>query len=333
MAQRLAVLTPGDLDRVLFVDSGSVAVEAALKIAAQYWHNRGEARARFVAFRNGYHGDTMGCMSLCDPALGMYAPFADFMPRQFTADLPTDEATTQAFGSLLRREKHQIAAVVIEPLVQGVGGMKFHDVATLQRIADITAHYNVLLIADEIFTGFGRTGSMFACEQAGVVPDLLCLGKALSACTVTLAAVVARPHVFAAFWSDDPAKALMHGPTYMANPLACAAANASLDLFESEPRLAEAQAMEDVLLAGLAPCRAAPQVVDVRAKGAIGVVQFDHPLDHRTVRARFVEQGVWVRSWGDHIYLTPPLNIAADDLAQLMRAVCAVVLDLAASHP
>ena len=326
LARRLAGLAGGDLERVFFVDSGSVAVETALKMAAQYWRNRGEPqRVRFVGFRKGYHGDTMGCLSVSDPALGMYPVAEGYRPHQHIADLPVDEATTEAFDSLLKHDHNQIAAVIIEPLVQGVGGMAFHDAATLRRVADICARHHVLLIADEIFTGFGRTGTLFACEHAGVVPDMLCLGKALSACTVTLAAVVARRHVFNAFWSDDPAMAFMHGPTYMANPLACAAANASLDLFESEPRVAEAQKMEAILREGLAPCRDVAGVVDVRAMGAIGVVQFDHALDHRTVRQRFIDMGVWIRSWGDHIYLTPALNIAADDLAALMQAVRRVV--------
>ena len=322
LAKRIAEITPGDLNRVFFVDSGSVAVETAMKIAVQYWRNRGEiGYTKFLSFRNGYHGDTMGCMSLCDPAMGMTAPFGDYVPQQFITDLPTDDATTAQFINNITDNKTHLAAVVIEPLAQGVGGMKFHDAATLRRVADICAEHKILLIADEIFTGFGRTGTMFACDQAGIVPDMMCLGKALSACTVTLAAVVARTHVFDAFWSDDPAKALMHGPTYMANPLACAAANASLDLFEAEPRIAQVRTMEKILLQGLSPCRVMPNVIDVRARGAIGVVQFDHALDHRATRQKFIDHGVWVRSWGDHIYLTPALNIDADDLEKLITAV------------
>ncbi len=326
LAKRLAAVTPGDLNHVLFVDSGSVAIEAAMKMAVQYWLNQGEEkRLKFISFRNGYHGDTMGCMSLCDPELEMYERFGDYMPRQIIADLPVDDKSTAKFTDILYREQGGIAAVVIEPLVQGVGGMKFHHVVALRRVADLCAKHKVLLIADEIFTGFGRTGSMFACDQAGVVPDIMCLGKALSACTVTLAAVVARQHVFDAFWSDDPKKALMHGPTYMANPLACAAANASLDVFESEPRLEQAQRMENILREGLASCRSQGDVLDVRSKGAIGVVQINGKLDHRKLRAEFIEQGVWVRSWGDHIYLTPALNIDQEDLERLINAVCEIV--------
>ncbi len=329
LAKRLAALTPGDLDHVFFIDSGSVAIEVAMKMAVQYWLNQNEhGKVKFLSFRNGYHGDTMGCMTLCDPALKIYTQFDDYMPQQYLADLPIDDASTEKLAALLKRESKNIAAVVIEPLVQGVGGMRFHDAASLQRIANLCTEHNILLIADEIFTGFGRTGTMFACEQANIVPDIMCIGKALSACTVTLAATIARKHVFDAFLSDDPAKALMHGPTYMANPLACAAANASLDLFEQEPRLDQARALETSLLEGLAPCHSMKHVVNVRAKGAIGVVQLSDKIDHRTLRKKFIDKGVWIRSWGDHIYLTPALNIKSDDLQYLMSTIRTVVSEL-----
>ena len=322
LAKRLAALAPGDLERVFFTDSGSVAVEAALKMAVQYWLNKGEqTRGKFVSFRHGYHGDTAACMAICDPEEGMHKHFENYLARQFITDLPEDETTTATFKDLLDREQSQIAAVIIEPLVQGVGGMRFHDAATLRRVTEICADYNVLLIADEIFTGFCRTGAMFACEKAGIFPDILCLGKALTGGTITLAATLARRHVYEAFLSDDPHKALMHGPTYMANPLACAAANASLDLFEREPRLAQVRALEIALRKGLEPCRALPRVVDVRAMGGIGVVQLSGDLDHKRIREHFIEQGVWVRSWNNCIYLTPALNIAPDDLAALTHAV------------
>jgi adenosylmethionine-8-amino-7-oxononanoate aminotransferase len=270
----------------------------------------------------------MACMSVCDPDEGMHAHFKGWLPEQFIADLPRDEKSTASLDTLMQNQREQIAGVIIEPLVQGVGGMKFHDPAVLRRVAELCKTHNVLLIADEVFTGFGRTGTLFACEQAAVVPDMLCLGKALSAATVTLAAVLASEHVFEAFYSDDPHKAFMNGPTYMANPLACAAANASLDLFEREPRLEQAHAMEKTLLQGLAPCRYLPGVIDVRAKGAIGVVQMNVPLDHQKIRQHFIAQGVWARSWGDHFYLTPALNIPADELQALMKAVCETVKTL-----
>ena len=302
-------------------------------MAVQYWLNRGEqGRVTFVSFRHGYHGDTAACMALCDPEEGMHAQFDGYLPRHLTADLPEDAATTAAFESLLAAQRTQIAGVIVEPLVQGVGGMRFHDTATLQRIAAACQRHQILLIADEIFTGFGRTGSLFACAAADTVPDILCLGKALSAGMITLAATVARTHVFDAFWSDDPTKALMHGPTYMANALACTAASASLDLFEQEPRLAQAQSMEATLRQGLQPCCEFPGVIDVRVKGAIGVVQFDRLLEHKRVRQHLIRQGVWVRSWNDHLYLTPALNIEANDLAQLMQAVCLTAQAVAADQ-
>jgi adenosylmethionine---8-amino-7-oxononanoate aminotransferase len=322
LAKRLASLAPGDLERVFFTDSGSVAVEVALKMAVQYWLNKGDARrAKFLSFRHGYHGDTAACMAICDPEEGMHKHFEQYLAKQFIADLPADEAATKKFNDLLAQNKQTIAAVIIEPLVQGAGGMRMHDAATLRRVAELCAKHDVLLIADEIFTGFGRTGTMFACEQARIVPDIMCLGKGLTGGAMTLAATLARRHIFEAFWSDDPRKALMHGPTYMANPLASAAANASLDLFEREPRLAEVKQVEAALRTGLESCRALPRVVGVRVLGAIGAVQVSGALDHEKIRAHLIEQGVWVRSWNDCIYLTPALNIAAADLAALTQAV------------
>ena len=329
LAKRLAALAPGDLNRVFFSDSGSVAVEVALKMAVQYWLNKGETgRAKFVSFRDAYHGDTAACMSLCDPIEGMHARFKDYLPKQFIADLPRDEKSAAALDALLRREKKHIAGVIVEPLVQGAGGMKFHDAETLKRIANLCAKHGVLLIADEIFTGFGRTGAMFACEEAGVVPDVMCIGKALAGGAITLAATLACAHVFNAFWSDDPDAALMHGPTYMANPLACAAANASLDLFEREPRLEQVKAIEAALIEGLAPCRNLPGAVDVRVKGAIGVVQMEKIRDLSMLKQKFIERGVWIRPFGDTIYLVPAFTIGADELKQLTDAIYAIMREL-----
>ena len=342
LAQRLAAITPGDLSRVFFSDSGSVAVEVALKMAVQYWLNKGQkGRAKFVSFRHAYHGDTAACMALAGPDEDMDAELQrylaghlkDGLSEQFVAELPHDEKSTAAFDDLLRHEGYHIAAVIIEPLVQGVGGMKFHDAATLTRVAEICKKHDVLLIADEIFTGFGRTGSMFACEEAGVVPDIMCMGKALTGGAIGLAATIARPHVFEAFWSDDAGKALMHGTTYMANPLACAAANASLDLFEHEPRLEQVKKIEATLREGLEPCRNLPGVVDVRVKGAIGVVQIDtssrrkpgSSFDLNTLKQKFIDRGVWIRPFGDIVYLTPSFAIGMDELARLMSAICAVL--------
>jgi len=328
LAERLAALTPGDLNHVFFVDSGSVAVEVAMKMAVQYWLNRGEAgRSRMVSFRNGYHGDTMACMSVCDPDESMHALFKDYLPRQILAELPVDAASEAAFDALLAREKAHVAAVLIEPLVQGAGGMKFHSADTVKRVAEACKRHGVLLIADEIFVGFGRTGTLFACEQAGITPDILCLGKGLTGGALTLAATLARPHVFEAFLSESHDKALMHGPTFMANPLACAAANASIDLFATEPRLEQVAQIEAQLREGLEPCREIRDVLDVRVKGAIGVVQCASLGDAAALRQNFAEKGVWIRPFGDIVYLTPAFTIDSDQLAALTGAICDTLPD------
>jgi adenosylmethionine---8-amino-7-oxononanoate aminotransferase len=328
LATRLAGLAPGNLNHVFFSDSGSVAVEVAMKMAVQYWLNRGVAgRTKFLAFREGYHGDTLGAMSVCDPEESMHSHFAGWLPQQFFADLPRDTASAAALDAVLADRAGSIAAVIVEPLIQGAGGMRFHDAQTLAALARIAKAHGVLLIADEIFTGFGRTGSMFGCDQAGVVPDIICLSKALTGGTMSLAATLASDAVFDAFWSDDAAKALMHGPTFMANPLACTAANASLDLFETEPRVDQARAMEAKLLDGLSDCRNMPGVVDVRAKGAVGVVQLDHAPDREAMKRAFVERGVWVRPFGDIVYLAPALNIHNDDIERLCSAMVSVLKD------
>jgi adenosylmethionine-8-amino-7-oxononanoate aminotransferase len=328
LARRLAELLPGDLDRVFFSDSGSIAVEVAMKMAVQFWRNRGEPeRTRCLAFTGGYHGDTTGAMAICDPAEGMHRLFQDLLPRHHVVDLPQDDASIAAFERTLAAHAAELAAIVVEPLVQGAGGMRFHDAAVLRRLREAADRHGLLLIFDEVFTGFGRTGTMFACEAAGVVPDIITLGKGLTGGTLPLAATVARRPVFEAFWSDDPECALMHGPTYMANPLACAAANASLDLFARDPRLLEIAAIEQALRVGLAPCRDLGCVKDVRVRGAIGVVEL-HNLDNaERLRARFAAEGVFIRPFGTIVYLTPAFTIPADDLAMLTRAILRVLAE------
>lgn len=333
LARRLAALLPGDLERVFFTESGSVAVEVALKMAIQYWRNKGQPeKQRIVYFRHAYHGDTFATMALCDPEEGMHTLFAGTMPDQIMAELPSDENLRRAFDLLLETHAERLAAVIIEPLVQGAGGMQMHDAATLACVAAACARHGVLLIADEIMTGFGRTGRMFACEEAEVTPDIVCLSKALTGGTLPLAATVARRHVFEAFLSDDPAAALMHGPTYMANPLACAAANASLDLFASEPRLAQVAAIEGALREQLAPCRDIPGVAAVRVKGAIGAVELGGPVDLGALRRRCIELGVWLRPFGNLLYLMPPFVIESGDLATLTAAVRQVLDERARQH-
>ncbi len=276
LARRLAAMLGGGLDRVFFSDSGSVAVEVALKMAVQYWINKGvRSRTRMIAFKGGYHGDTTGAMAVSDPQSSFHAAFRGLLPQQIMADLPADDASTAALEKILAQRAGEIAAVIVEPLVQGAGGMRFHDARVLKTLRVLADRYELLLIFDEVFTGFLRTGAMFAFQDADVVPDIVTLSKALTGGTLPLAATVACRSVFDAFWSDDPAKALMHGPTFMANPLACAAANASLDLFEREPRRDQVTKIEAALRAGLEPCRKLRGVTDVRVKGAIGVVELD----------------------------------------------------------
>jgi adenosylmethionine-8-amino-7-oxononanoate aminotransferase len=331
LAERLTALVPGDFTRVFFSESGSVSVEVALKMAVQYWMISGRTgKTRFVSFRGGYHGDTLGTMPLCDPEEGMHAMYAGVFSPALLADLPTDAAAEAALDGLLARHGREIAAVIVEPLVQGAGGMKMHAPQTLRILRTLCDRHGVLLIFDEIFTGFGRTGAMFAFEQAGTAPDILCLSKALSGGMAPLAATLARRPIAEAFAADHPAAVLMHGPTFMANALACAAANASLDLFEREPRLAQVRAIEAQLGMGLAPCRALPGVVDVRVKGAIGVVELDG--DSEGLRHAFPDLGVWIRPFGRIIYLTPPLVIGADDLARLTDAVVAVASEWSRSR-
>jgi adenosylmethionine-8-amino-7-oxononanoate aminotransferase len=326
LARRLVALLPDGLDRIFFCDSGSVAVEVAMKMAVQFWLNKGvTGRSQFVAFKGGYHGDTFAAMSVCDPDEGMHGLFAKVLPQQIIAGLPVDSPSMQAFDALLERHAERLAGIIVEPLVQGAGGMLFHDANVLRHLRAAADRHGLLLIFDEIFTGFGRTGSMFACAAAGVIPDIITLSKALTGGTMGLAATIASNKVFEAFLSDEPNHALMHGPTFMANPLACAAANASLDLFESEPRLAQIAAIETMLARGLEPARDLPHVRDVRVKGAIGVVELDHIDDLGALSRRFVEAGLFVRPFRTIVYLTPAFTIGEADLNRLTGAVVSVL--------
>ena len=331
LARRLTAMlgendTGCDLDRVFFSDSGSVAVEVALKMAVQYWRNRGfRARTRVVAFTGGYHGDTTGAMAVSDPAGSFHAAFRGLLPEQIVVDLPVDAASTAAFEAMLEQRAEEVAAIIVEPLVQGAGGMRFYDARVLKTLRALADRYELLLIFDEIFTGFLRSGAMFAFQEAGVVPDIITLSKALTGGTLPLAATIARQKVFDAFWSDDPAKALMHGPTFMANALACAAANASLDLFEREPRLDQVAKISAALRQGLEPCRTLPGVKDVRVKGAIGVIELDRIENLNALRQRFIKEGVFIRPFGTVVYLTPAFTISLDELRILSNTVVRVV--------
>ncbi len=326
LATRLSHLLPGDLGHVFFSDSGSVSVEIALKMALQYWSNKGvEGRNRFLCFRGGYHGDTMAAMAVTDPGNAFHAAFRGVLPEAVVADIPQNRADLDALDALIAEHRGSLAAVIMEPLVQAGGGMKMHAPEILAGIRQSAKRHNVLFIADEIFTGFGRTGTMFACEAAGIVPDIMCLGKAIAGGAMSMAATAATDEIYDAFLSGDPSKALMHGPTFMANPLACAAANASLDLFETEPRLHQVAAIEAALAEAFEPCRALPGVRDVRVKGAIGALQMERPVHTTALSERFQAEGVFVRPFGDIIYLTPAFIIQPDELATLTGAIRRIV--------
>lgn len=326
LAERLAAILPGDLDHVFFAESGSVSVEIAMKMALQYWINRGVAgRTRFVAFLGGYHGDTLATMTVCDPEEGMHSLFAGVMPSQHVLALPTDDASEAELGAFLEARGGEVAALIVEPRVQGAGGMLFHDDAVLRRLRKLCDWHGQLLIFDEIFVGFGRTGDLFACEGSGVTPDIVTLSKSLTGGVLPLSAAIASRRVFEGFWSDDPSAALMHGPTYMGNPLACAAANASLDLFDTGEWRGQVARIEARLAEGLAPCRSAAGVVDVRTRGAIGVVEFEQPVDAGELCARFAQEGVWIRPMGKVVYLTPAFTITDSELDQLTGAIRRVI--------
>jgi adenosylmethionine-8-amino-7-oxononanoate aminotransferase len=326
LASRLSALLPGELDHVFFAESGSVAVEISMKMALQYWINRGvTGRAKFVSFLGGYHGDTLATMTICDPEEGMHGLFAGVMPAQHVVALPRDAEREAALDALLADKGHEIAALIVEPRVQGAGGMLLHDDHVLQVLRRLADKHGLLLIFDEIFTGFGRTGDLFACSGSGVIPDIVTLSKALTGGTLPLSAAIASRQVFQAFWSDDAGAALMHGPTYMANPLACAAANASLDLFESGAWREDVARINAALAAGLEPCRGAPGVVDVRTLGAIGVVEFEEPVDTGGLCARFADLGCWIRPMGKVVYLTPPFVTSDAEMARLTGAIRAMV--------
>jgi adenosylmethionine-8-amino-7-oxononanoate aminotransferase len=326
LAERLCALLPENLTRVFFSDSGSVAVEVAMKMAVQYWLNKGvRGRTKMLAFKGGYHGDTIATMAVCDPEEGMHNLFTGLLPEHHVVDLPRGEESMAAFDMFLARHAEGIAAILIEPTVQGAGGMLFHDPRVLQHLRRAADKYDLLLIFDEIFTGFGRTGPMFALEAAEIAPDIVTLGKGLTGGTLPLAATVASSKVFDAFWSDDPQHALAHGPTFMGNALACAAANASLDLFAREPRLLQAAEIGKAMATRLGRCIGMKGVKDVRVKGAIGVVELEKIENMNALKAALVKEGVWVRPFRTIVYLTPALTIDEADLKTLTDAIVKVV--------
>ncbi len=333
VCRRLVAMTPESLECVFLADSGSVAVEVAMKMALQYWQARGEPRQRFLTFRNGYHGDTFGAMSVCDPENSMHSLWKGYLPENLFAPAPQsrfdgewDEADMVGFARLMAAHRHEIAAVILEPIVQGAGGMRMYHPEWLKRIRKMCDREGILLIADEIATGFGRSGKLFACEHADITPDILCLGKALTGGTMTLSATLTTRHV-ASTISDGEAGCFMHGPTFMGNPLACAVAAESLAILESGEWRTQVAAIETQLTAQLAPCRESAQVADVRVLGAIGVVETHAPVEMGRLQKFFVEQGVWIRPFGRLIYLMPPYVIATEQLSRLTAAVVKAVND------
>ena len=332
LIERLVALTPAPLQHVFLCDSGSVSVEVAIKMALQYHQARGEpGRHRLLALRSGYHGDTFGAMSVCDPVTGMHHLFAQALPRQLFAPAPAcpfgapcRDEDIAGFADLLWEHRRELAAVILEPIVQGAGGMRFYSADYLRRVRELCDAAGVLLIADEIATGFGRSGRLFACEHAGISPDIMTLGKALTGGYLTLAATLASREVAATISSGTPG-VFMHGPTFMGNPLACAVANASIDLLLARDWAGEVRDIQAGLEAGLAPCRGLPGVAEVRVLGAIGVVELERPVVMRDLQRRLVERGVWLRPFGRLLYLMPPFVIEARDLARLCAATVAVL--------
>jgi adenosylmethionine-8-amino-7-oxononanoate aminotransferase len=331
LAERLVALTPEPLQHVFLADSGSVSIEVALKMCLQYQRARGRAgRTRMMTWRGGYHGDTFGAMSVCDPEGGMHAAWAGFLPQQVFADRPPcpreDGTVDTAYDDHLRAvaaaHADEIAGIIVEPVVQGAGGMRFHDPRHLRTLRAIADEHDLVLVFDEIATGFGRTGTLFAAEQAGVSPDVMCLGKALTGGYVTMAAALCTPEVATAI-SEGEAGGLMHGPTFMANPLAATVAAASVDELLRRDWASEVAALGAGLREALAPARRVDGVHDVRVLGGIGVVQLDHPVDVAAAQAAAEAHGVWLRPFRDLVYAMPPYVTPAEDVLRIGAAMVA----------
>jgi adenosylmethionine-8-amino-7-oxononanoate aminotransferase len=335
LAEKLIDITPEPLQSVFFADSGSVSVEVAMKMAIQYWNAKSlPNKQRFLTIRHGYHGDTFGAMSVTDPVNGMHSLFADTLAQQYFVDAPTcrfGEACTDndiaPFRQCLETNEDQIAAVILEPVVQGAGGMRFYSAGYLRHVSELCSEHDVLLILDEIATGFGRSGKLFACEHADVTPDIICIGKSLTGGYMTLAATLTTEEVSLTISKGNPG-VFMHGPTFMANPLACTAANTSIKLLLESPWQQNIANIERGLITGLEPCRELESVNDVRVLGAIGVVELHQAVDMKTIQPMFVDAGVWVRPFGKLVYLMPPYIIKDSDLGTLTAAVNQVLSSL-----
>jgi len=337
LASALAQVVPGSttdgskLDKIFYSDSGSVAIEVAMKMALQYWYNRETSqKSKFLTIRGGYHGDTFEAMSVCDPVNGMHHLFSSVLPVQLFAPRPTipyheewDESDTAELESMLQTQSDTIAAIILEPIVQGAGGMRFYSPDYLKRVRQLCDDYDVLLICDEIATGFGRTGTMFAVKHANVVPDILCIGKSLSGGFMSFAATLTNERIAQVF-AQGPSGVFMHGPTFMGNPLACAVSLASLQLLQSYPLQEMVKDIETQLATELEPCRESPLVQDVRVLGAIGVVEMKEPMDMKTIQPAIVDEGVWLRPFGKLLYTMPPLIIQSQELRQITKAMVSI---------
>lgn len=331
LCRKLVAISPEPLQHVFLADSGSVAVEVSLKMALQYWHAKGEQRPKFLTVRHGYHGDTFAAMSVTDPDNSMHSLYKGFLPEHIFADSPQrgffdewDESDVDDFRTRLIAHHTELAAVILEPIVQGAGGMRIYHPNFLKRVRELCDEYGVLLIADEIATGFGRTGKLFACEHAGISPDIMCVGKALTGGYMTLSATLTTTHVANTVCGGE-AGCFMHGPTFMGNPLACAVANASLDLLADGHWQKQVKQIENQLAEQLPAIGQLPAVKAVRWLGAIGVVELYQPVDMATIQKTFVDMGVWIRPFGTLVYIMPPFIISQQELRQLTSAIKAAV--------
>ncbi|HGM9788061.1 TPA: adenosylmethionine--8-amino-7-oxononanoate transaminase [Proteus mirabilis] len=327
LCRKLLAITPAPLECIFLADSGSVAVEVAIKMALQYWQAKREKRQRIVALKRGYHGDTFGAMSVCDPDNSMHSLYKGYLPNHLFVEAPKtgfyqpwDATDIDALRTTLAQHHQHIAAVMLEPIVQGAGGMRIYHPEYLTQARALCDEFNVLLIADEIATGFGRTGKLFACEHAGISPDIMCVGKALTGGYMTLSATLTTRHI-ADTISQGDAGCFMHGPTYMGNPLACAVANASLSLLEQGHWVNQVAQIEAQLKTELLPLKQAKSVKDVRVLGAIGVVEMVEPVNMAKLQKYFVDEGVWIRPFGQLIYIMPPYIISPEKLTKLTQAI------------